>query len=120
MLNITHLYRYPVKGMNPEALQRVSLQTGEAIKLDRRFALLAHETTEFNPDAPQHLSKTHFLMLMKNERLATLYNIYNDSTGVLQIERDGKILVRGNLEKSEGRQTIENFCCAGRGLQPRP
>ncbi|KHD05924.1 hypothetical protein PN36_19920 [Candidatus Thiomargarita nelsonii] len=108
MSTITHLYRYPIKGMNPEALQRVSLQAGEAIGLDRYFAL-AHGTTEFNPDAPAHLSKTHFLMLMKNERLAALYSIYDDSTGVLQIERDGKVLVRGNLEDSEGRQKIENF-----------
>ena len=46
---------------------------------------------------------------MKNERLAALYSIYDHSTGVLQIERDGKVLVRGNLEDSEGRQKIENF-----------
>jgi uncharacterized protein YcbX len=108
MSTITHLYRYPFKGMNPEALQRVSLQAGEAIRLDRHFAL-AHGTTEFNPDAPQHLSKTHFLMLMKNERLAALHSVYDDNTGVLRIERDGKVLVRGNLENSEGRQKIENF-----------
>ncbi|HEC85870.1 MAG TPA: MOSC domain-containing protein, partial [Thioploca sp.] len=33
MPTITHLYRYPIKGMSPEALQRVSLQAGEAIAL---------------------------------------------------------------------------------------
>lgn len=108
MSTITYLYRYPIKGMKPEALQRVSLQAGEAIKLDRHFAL-AHGTTEFNPDAPRHLSKTHFLMLMKNERLAALHTVYNDNTGVLQIERDGKVLARGNLQKSDGQQSIENF-----------
>jgi uncharacterized protein YcbX len=108
MSTITNLYRYPVKGMKPEALQRVSLQAGEAIKLDRHFAL-AHGTTEFNPDAPRHLSKTHFLMLMKNERLAALDTVYNDTTGVLQMERDGKVLARGNLQKSDGQQSIENF-----------
>ncbi len=108
MPTITHLYRYPIKGMNPETLQRVSLRVGEAITLDRRFAL-AHETTEFNPDKPQHLSKTHFLMLMKNERLATLQAIYNDNTGLLKINRSGKLLVQANLQETEGRQRIENF-----------
>lgn len=108
MSTITQLYRYPIKGMSPEALQRITLQAGEAIKLDRHFAL-AHGTTEFNPHAPLHLSKTHFLMLMKNERLAALHTVYDDSTGVLRIERDGKVLARGNLENSEGRQKIENF-----------
>ncbi len=108
MSTVIHLYRYPVKGMKPEALQRVSLQAGESIELDRRFAL-AHGTTEFNPDAPQHLSKTHFLMLMKNERLAALNTVYDDSAGVLHISRDGKPLVSGNLQEIEGQQAIENF-----------
>lgn len=108
MPTITHLYRYPVKGMSPEALQRVSLQAGEAITLDRCFAL-AHGTTEFNPDAPQHLHKTHFLMLMKNERLANLHTIYNDSTGILQIFQADKLLVSGHLQKTEEVQAIEHF-----------
>lgn len=108
MSTITHLYRYPLKGMSPEALQRISLQVGEAIALDRSFAL-AHGTTQFNPDAPQHLSKTHFLMLMKNERLAALHSVYDDSTGILLIVRNGKPLIRANLQQTEGRQSLEKF-----------
>ena len=108
MSNITHLYRYPFKGMNPEILQRVTLQVGQAIALDRRFAL-AHGTTEFNPNAPLHLSKTNFLMLMKNERLAALQSIYNDNTGILKILQEGKLLASGDLQSTEGRQSIEIF-----------
>ncbi len=108
MPTITHLYRYPIKGMSPEELQRVSLKTGETMPLDRCFAL-AHGTNHFNPDAPQHLPKTHFLMLMKNERLAALSTIYNDSTGILQIFQKEKQLVSGCLQESDGRKAIENF-----------
>jgi uncharacterized protein YcbX len=105
---ITHLYRYPIKGLNPEILQRVSLQAGKEISLDRRFAL-AHKTTEFDPHAPQHLHKTRFLMQMKNERLAALNAVYDDNTDILQIFKDNKLFAKGNLQTTQGRQTIENF-----------
>ncbi len=108
MSNIINLYRYPVKGMSPEVLQGVSLKTGEAIAFDRCFAL-AHGTTAFNHDAPQHLSKTHFLMLMKNERLAALHTVYNDNSDVLQIFQQDKLLASGALHESEGRQVLEKF-----------
>ncbi|HIE03124.1 MAG TPA: MOSC domain-containing protein, partial [Thiotrichaceae bacterium] len=36
---ITHLYRYPIKGLSPEPLQRVAVQAGEMMPLDRCFAL---------------------------------------------------------------------------------
>jgi uncharacterized protein YcbX len=108
MATITHLYRYPIKGLSPEALQRVSLQTGEAIALDRCFAL-AHGTTEFDTKAPRHLAKTHFLMLMKNERLAALSTVYDHSSCLLHIYRDKKELIRADLEEPDGRQAIERF-----------
>lgn len=105
---ITHLYRYPIKGLSPEPLPRVSLQAGEAIQLDRHFAL-AHGTTEFNPEAPQHLPKTHFLMLMKNERLAALRTCYDENTGILQIFLADQLQTQGHLQEIQGRQAIENF-----------
>lgn len=108
MPTITHIYRYPFKGMSPEALRRVSLEVGQTIPIDRRFAL-AHGTTEFNPDAPQYLPKTHFLMLMKNERLAALHSVYDDSTSMLHIFQNGQEIVQGDLQDPDGRQTLENF-----------
>jgi uncharacterized protein YcbX len=108
MSTVINLYRYPIKGMSPEILQTVSLQTGEAIALDRGFAL-AHGTTTFNPDVPEHFSKTHFLMLMKNERLAALHTVYNDNSGILEIFQQDKLLVSGALHESAGRAVLEKF-----------
>lgn len=108
MPTITHIYRYPFKGMSPEPLRRVSLEVGQPIHLDRCFAL-AHGTTEFNPEAPQHLPKTQFLMLMKNERLAALQTAYDDSTDILHISQHGQEVVQGDLQDPAGRQAIENF-----------
>lgn len=108
MSMITHLYRYPIKGLSPEALRRISLQAGQPIPLDRCFAI-AHGTTVFDPQAPKHLSKTHFLMLMKNERLAALQTVYDDSTGFLHIYQEGKEIVSGDLQEPESLQILENF-----------
>ena len=108
MSTIINLYRYPIKGMSPEILQAVSLQTGEGIAFDRWFAL-AHGTTAFNPDAPEHFSKTHFLMLMKNASLAALNTVYNDNSGILHIYQGDKLLASGVLQDSQGRQALEKF-----------
>lgn len=105
---ITHLYRYPIKGLSPESLRRISLQAAQPIPLDRTFAI-AHSTTEFDPQAPKHLSKTHFLMLMKNERLAALQTVYDDSTGILHVYQNGKEVISGDLQEPESLHLLEKF-----------
>lgn len=94
--------------MSPEPLERISVQAFEMLPLDRCFAL-AHGTTQFDPTAPEHLPKTNFLMLMKNERLAALQTCYDDSSHILQIYHNDKCLAKGDLQSIEGRQAIENF-----------
>jgi uncharacterized protein len=108
MPTITHLYRYPIKGLSPESLERIPVKAFEMMPLDRCFAL-AHSTTEFDPAAPQHLSKTHFVMRMKNERLAALHTIYDDNSGLLQVFHNEKPQLQANLQTLEGRRAIENF-----------
>jgi uncharacterized protein len=110
-LTITELYRHPVKGLSPESLARVTLTPGEGLPQDRRFAL-AHGSTAFDPTAPQWLPKTNFLMLMRNERLAKLRTRYEDATGILTIERDGKTVAHANILNQAGRSVIEQFFAA--------
>ena len=68
---ITGLYRYPVKGLTPEPLPRVPLRVGQTLPADRRYAI-ENGPSGFDPEAPQWMPKTQFLMLMRNERLAAL------------------------------------------------
>ena len=65
------LYRYPVKGLTPEQLENVQLTPGETLPFDRAYAI-ENGPGRFDPDAPRHLPKINFLMLMRDERLATL------------------------------------------------
>ena len=45
---ITGLYRYPIKGLNPESLPRVALRAGETLPADRRYAI-ENGPTGFDP-----------------------------------------------------------------------
>ena len=62
---ITEIYRYPVKGLSAEKLDRVTLTPGECLPHDRRFAI-ALGSTSFDPAHPEWLSKIHFIMLMRD------------------------------------------------------
>jgi uncharacterized protein YcbX len=107
-LAITNIYRHPVKGLTPEPLERVDLAPGEGLPHDRRFAI-AHGATRFDPAAPEWMPKTNFLMLMKDERLAKLRTRFDDATGILTVERDGKTVARASLEDQTGRTVLEQF-----------
>ena len=72
MPDIHAIYRYPIKGLSPELLLRAELLPHETIPGDRLYAI-ENGLSSFNPAAPGYLSKTHFLMLMKNERLVFLF-----------------------------------------------
>jgi uncharacterized protein YcbX len=104
---IASLYRYPVKGLSPESLPRVVLETGQTFPADRRYAI-ENGPSGFDPAAPEWLPKSYFLMLMRNERLAGLQTHFEDRTNVLTIA-DGGAAARGDLETVEGRAAIEQF-----------
>ena len=84
MPRIQSIYRYPVKGLSPERLDRAALSPGRTVPGDRLYAI-ENGSSGFDPAAPSYLSKTHFLMLMKNERLARLHTAFDQATHVLTI-----------------------------------
>ncbi len=108
---IVGLYRYPVKGLSPEAMEKAAIEPGQTMPADRKYAI-ENGPGRFDPAAPKHLPKVVFLMLMRNERLATLQTRYDDETETLTIERDGKRLAAGALSTKLGRQLIEQFVAA--------
>ncbi|MGI8526158.1 MAG: MOSC domain-containing protein [Pseudolabrys sp.] len=105
---IESIYRYPVKGLSPQPLSRVTLTQGRTLPADRLYAI-ENGPSGFDPAAPSYFPKQRFLMLMRNERLAALRTNYEESSHVLTIECEGREAARGDLRTPEGRLAIEAF-----------
>jgi uncharacterized protein YcbX len=110
-MQVVSLYRYPVKGLSPQALPALQLTPGETVPFDRAYAI-ENGPGRFDPDNPRHLPKTTFLMLMRNERLAALDTQFDEATETLAILREGKQVARGQLTTKLGRQMLEQFFAA--------
>jgi len=108
MAALKSIYRYPVKGLSPESLRSVRLEPGSTLPADRKYAI-ENGPSGFEPAAPAYLPKTRFLMLMRDERLATLDTRYNDTTDTLTIRHEGHEAVCADLATREGRLAVEAF-----------
>ena len=111
MATITGVYRYPVKGLSAETLINVKVLAGETLPFDRAWAI-ENGPGRFDPAAPKHLPKINFLMLMRNEKLASLAAHFDETTETLTLARAGKPVISGNLSTKVGRSLIEQFLAA--------
>lgn len=107
-IRIGALYRYPVKGLSPERLDKAELRRGAYFPGDRVYAI-ENGPSGFDLGAPVHQSKIKFLMLMRNEALARLSTRYDDATRTLIVEEGGREVVRADLATREGRLALEAF-----------
>ncbi|MGL4397270.1 MAG: MOSC domain-containing protein [Hyphomicrobium sp.] len=107
-MNITHLFRYPVKGLSAEPLTNVAVREGETLPFDRAYAI-ENGPGAFDPAAPRHLPKVAFVMLMRHEALAGLETAFDTKTRVLTIRQGGRVVASGNLDCEAGRAGIEAF-----------
>lgn len=105
------LYRYPIKGMTPQPLVSVNVKANETFPFDRAYAI-ENGPGRFDPAAPKHLPKINFLMLMRDEKIATLRSEFDERDHSLTLYRDGKQVVRGVLTSKLGRNMIEQFIAA--------
>jgi uncharacterized protein YcbX len=105
---VVRLFRYPVKGLSAEPMERLDLIEGQGLAHDRSFAL-ALGTTPFDPARPQPLAKTNFLMLARNEALARLQTQFSPDTQRLVIRLGGTVVAEGALDDPQGRAAIEDF-----------
>ena len=102
------IYRYPVKGLSPEPLERTELALHETLPGDRLYAI-ENGPSGFDPAAPRHQPKQRYLMLMRNERLARLRTRFDQASHTLVVEAQGREAARGDLRTPEGRAAIERF-----------
>jgi uncharacterized protein len=116
MPHVHSIYRYPVKGLSPELLTRIALTPGETIPGDRLYAI-ENGPSGFDPVKP-YLPKQRFLMLMKNERLASLRTAFDRETHTLTITSPSPFRGEGvrtsepvsaDLRTAAGRAAVESF-----------
>jgi len=107
-LRIAALYRYPVKGLSPEALETAELETSGYFPGDRLYAI-ENGPSGFNETVPRHLPKIAYLMLMRNEALARLRTRFDDATHRLTVEENGVQAVDADLSTAEGREALAAF-----------
>ena len=105
---IARIYRYPVKGLSPEPLDQTALAPGQTVAMDRAYAI-ENGPSGFDPAGPAYFPKQRFLMLMRNERLASLATQLDETTHTLTIRQDGSAVVQGDLRSPPGRAAIEEF-----------
>ena len=108
MPHVVDLHRYPVKGLSPEPLPFLDLTRDGGLAHDRAYAL-ALGTTAFDEAHPVPLDKGHFLMLRANDGLAALRTRLDPATRVLDVSRDGAVLLRADLSTPHGRQAAGVF-----------
>ena len=107
-IRIAALYRYPVKGLSPEALESAELETSGYFPGDRLYAI-ENGPSGFNEVVPRHLPKVAYLMLMRNEALARLRTRFDDATHRLTVEENGALAVEADLGTEEGRAALAAF-----------
>jgi uncharacterized protein YcbX len=105
---VVAIYRYPVKGLSAEKMDRVVLTRGECLPHDRRFAI-ALGSTRFDPEHPEWLPKTHFVMLMRDEELARLQTHFDVESGVLAIVENGRVLLHAQITAAKGCELVAEF-----------
>lgn len=119
-ITLTALHRYPVKGLNAEELERVTLRPGQGIPGDRTYAM-AHGAAPWDAAEPRWLPPKHFFTLRNTPRLAQLRATFDPESGLLTLNRQGRRVARGEVGTPLGRSMIGQFLAGflgedGRGV----
>lgn len=107
-LSIETIYRYPVKGLPGERLERADLVTDQPLPQDRRFAI-ARGTGLPGSDSDAWQPKSAFHQLEREERLAQLRPSFDADSGLLTLERHGREVARGKASDPMGRALLNQF-----------
>lgn len=115
---LASIYRYPIKGFSPESLNSADIAERKPLEWDRAFAI-ENGASGFVPEAPVHISKARFLMLMKQPELAKLRTRFDPDTGALTITLDGQTVAQGNLLDASQQEQILEFLASYCAKPPR-
>ncbi|HEY3696946.1 MOSC domain-containing protein [Phenylobacterium sp.] len=99
---LASIYRHPVKGFTPEALESAELSVGEAFPCDRLYAV-ENGPCGYDPADPVFIPKQKFAVLAAIPDVALARTAYDPATTVLRAEADGHPPFTGALDQETGR-----------------
>jgi len=118
MPTVRAIYRYPVKGLSPEALPGIELEAGKPFPFDRVFALV-RPGLPYDTAAPRWAKKGLFLMLMLDEALARvrthvdpetlLFSVFCEVAAAGGTGSRAECVLSADLGSSAGRARVEAF-----------
>ena len=108
MIEVTRLYRYPIKGLSAQPLARVALDAGKPFPHDRIFAL-ARPGAPIDGEDPKWAKKGLFLMLMLDENLAKVATLLDPETMRLTVTEGNREVASAELSDRADRTEIENL-----------
>ena len=117
-MRIEYLYRFPIKGLTPEALDSAEVEPGKCIPWDRAFAL-AQGDAGFDPANPEYRRPRLFMCGKVNARIALLRSTFDDRSGEMAIRAPDGSAVVANARYPEGRAEIGAYLTAYLGAEAR-
>lgn len=105
---VSHIYRYPIKGLSPQPVTEIVLPAGRPFPHDRLFAL-ARPRSPIGAQVAKWGKKGLFVMLMLDEALAQVRTHLNVETLDFTILQDNRQLLAGNLGSEAARSEVEIF-----------
>ena len=100
--HVAAIFRHPVKGFTPEALDQVDLKPGEGFPNDRIFAV-ENGPSGFDPAAPAFVPKQKFTVLMSLPKVAAVRTRYHDGTGAMEASAPGAEPILADMTADQGR-----------------
>lgn len=107
---VQQICRYPVKGLNAEVLESVTLAAGQGLPDDRRFAVAYGLGTG---------ARRGFFDLVQEERLAQLRVAYDPFGPTVTLSRQGRQVVSANPSDLTGRMLLSQFFAGFLAGSPR-
>lgn len=117
-MRVEHLYRYPVKGLTPEALDEIAVEAGHCIPHDRRFAL-AQGDAPFDPAAPKFVPKYNFACMAAHPRVVLIRAGFDAHDKLLVLSAPGQAPLQADPTRAEGRAAIGAWLTAFLGEEAR-
>jgi uncharacterized protein YcbX len=105
---VESIFRHPVKGLTPEAMNHVRLEAGAYFPGDRNYAIEVGPSG-FDSAAPKHISKQKFTVLARFPSLARVKTRLDDTTGGFHVGDASGFGVDAELATAEGRAVLERF-----------